>query len=180
MASTISGYGLYFEKMQFNDKTALEDGGRFYLTHDAPEQYKANLFRYWSQYDHLDPEACWALLRKLVQAELDRLPNNMFVRVGGWLAGLCEVPDHLRSEYERLVAAASAPPPPPPPPLPPAGDATDKQRNVIRRCRDRGQWFDVFDGAGGYGMNGPTDEQIHAMSKSEASRLIASILAGPG
>ena len=57
--------------------------------------------------------------------------------------------------------------------------ATERQKQVIRRCRDRGQWFHTFDGAGGYhATQGPTDQQIETMSKQEASRLISAIVAG--
>jgi len=53
--------------------------------------------------------------------------------------------------------------------------ATPKQIAVIERARR--DWFDIFDGAGGYGMNGPTDEQLELMTKDEASSLISEILA---
>jgi hypothetical protein len=54
--------------------------------------------------------------------------------------------------------------------------ATDKQKSIIERCRDRGDWFDAFDGLA-YGTRGPSDEQIAKMTSHEASGLIEVILA---
>jgi len=56
---------------------------------------------------------------------------------------------------------------------------TTKQLSVLRRCRDRREWFDTFDGSGGYDcMRGPSDAQLAAMSRTEASALVGIIMDG--
>jgi hypothetical protein len=51
--------------------------------------------------------------------------------------------------------------------------ASEKQKAVIRRAKD--DWFDIFDGASGYGMRGPSEEQLAKMTSREASGLISAI-----
>ncbi len=51
---------------------------------------------------------------------------------------------------------------------------TPEQASIIRRARK--EWFDLFDGASGYDiMHGPSDAQIAAMTRREASDLVAAI-----
>lgn len=53
--------------------------------------------------------------------------------------------------------------------------ATPKQLAVIDRARS--DWFDLFDGAGSYGMYGPTDDDLETMTIEEASNLVGAIIA---
>tara|TARA_R110000772_G_scaffold268565_2_gene396223 strand:+ start:7608 stop:8207 length:600 start_codon:yes stop_codon:yes gene_type:complete len=51
--------------------------------------------------------------------------------------------------------------------------ASQKQKAIIYAASE--DWFDIFDGASGYGMHGPTSEQLAEMTSREASNLIDSI-----
>jgi hypothetical protein len=53
------------------------------------------------------------------------------------------------------------------------GSITAKQAAFLRRAQDA--WFDIFDGIGPYGTHGPSDAQIAAMSRREASEWIGAI-----
>lgn len=51
--------------------------------------------------------------------------------------------------------------------------ASVKQKAIIYNASS--DWFDIFDGASGYGMDGPTEEQLDNLTSQEASNLIDSI-----
>lgn len=51
--------------------------------------------------------------------------------------------------------------------------ASQKQKTIIYAAKT--DWFDIFDGASGYGMYGPDEEQIEKMTSREASNIIDSI-----
>lgn len=51
--------------------------------------------------------------------------------------------------------------------------ATDNQLQVISRAGSK--WFDLFDGAAGYGVYGPSEEELRTMTIDKASRLVGMI-----
>lgn len=132
------------------------------------DKFEAILAAHKDEVRFVPVEGCPALWGKQLE-EMKRLGGRFDSQAKLW-----RVPEGKLVEAQKLAEAAArfaaqrqARP----------GLASERQINVIRRCRDGGRWFDTFDGSR-YGLDGPTNEELDVMSFKEASDLVGIILDG--
>lgn len=74
------------------------EGMKMPLREDSPAIYRRRMMQQWHGSKHADK--VWIRLQELVQAKLEKLPDNKFVQQEAWLAGLAPMPEDVKQSIE--------------------------------------------------------------------------------